>query len=81
VIIDDFNVVCIPSQPDEANAELVVDANAVLAFSVAQERFKMVAWGCFEVKEFNGAANDEKLLQSSLAKIRRDASALSCLPQ
>jgi hypothetical protein len=42
VIIDNFNCSWATVAPDKAHAELVVDANAVLACSVAFERFKPV---------------------------------------
>jgi hypothetical protein len=32
VVIDDLDVVCVPVSPDEANPELIVDADAMLAF-------------------------------------------------
>ena len=47
MIIDDLHVVGVPVVPDEADAVLIVDPNAVLATSIAGERLESVAGeGC-----------------------------------
>jgi hypothetical protein len=44
VVVDDFDIVCSFSfDPAEADAPLVIDPNAVLAFAVTPERFQVVA--------------------------------------
>lgn len=43
MVINDFDIQRITVLPTEANAELVVDADAVLACTVALERFQSVA--------------------------------------
>lgn len=43
VVVDDFNVESIGAAPDEANPELVIDSDAVLAFSIAFQCFKMIS--------------------------------------
>jgi hypothetical protein len=43
MIIYDFHVVWAIRCPAEANTPLVVDANRVLAFAVAAERFEMIS--------------------------------------
>jgi len=43
VIIDDFNVVNISAIPNEADAELIVNTDAVLAIAVASKRFQAIA--------------------------------------
>jgi hypothetical protein len=45
VIIHNFNVVSVACAPAEANAPLLVDSDAVLAFAVALQRFQQVAGG------------------------------------
>jgi hypothetical protein len=43
VIVDDLNIVRITSVPDEADTVLIVDANTVLAASIAGEQFQPVS--------------------------------------
>src|SRR5699024_3006764 len=43
VVIDDFNIEGITIMPAETNAKLIVDANAVLASTVAFERLQPMA--------------------------------------
>lgn len=54
VVVDDFDVGGIRAQPAETQAESVVDANAVLAFAVAAQRFEAVAWRDAQVVEAPG---------------------------
>jgi hypothetical protein len=42
MVIDDFHVVGVTVNPSKADAPLIVDADAVLAFSAALECFKTV---------------------------------------
>jgi len=43
VIVDDFDVMRIAIAPAEADAPLAVDADAVLSFAIALQRFQPVA--------------------------------------
>ena len=43
MIINDFDFVCVPALPDEANPPLVIDANAVLACPLPLEGFEAIA--------------------------------------
>jgi hypothetical protein len=43
VVIDNLHIVGIPVTPDKADAPLIIDANAVLPFSVAFKRFQVIA--------------------------------------
>jgi len=49
MVIHNLNVVGISTTPYKADAPLIVDANAVLSFSVTFERFQSIAWGCRKV--------------------------------
>ena len=49
MIIHDFNFGGLAVSPSKAKAILIVDANAVLSFAAAFERFKMVAGQCGKV--------------------------------
>jgi len=44
MIIRDFNFARIAVAPDEANAPLVIDSDAVLAFAIATQCFQAVPW-------------------------------------
>jgi L-alanine-DL-glutamate epimerase-like enolase superfamily enzyme len=61
VVVDDLDIVRIASLPYEADAPLVVDANAVLAPAVALERLQMIAWRGLQVLEDPSAVQIEQL--------------------
>jgi hypothetical protein len=44
MIVDDFDLESVAASPDEADPELVVDPDAMLATPVALECFETVAW-------------------------------------
>jgi hypothetical protein len=45
MIVNDLNIFSATRRPTEANPELVVDANAVLAVTVSAQCFQAIAWG------------------------------------
>ena len=49
VIIGDFNVMCVAILPAEADAPLLVDADAVLPTTVSLERFQAIGGRYFQV--------------------------------
>ena len=81
MIIDYFNVVRVPFRPHETNSELIVDANAVLALSVAAKRLQTVARGCSQIRKLKRTMEEEKLLQRRAAKIYRETPTFSGIPQ
>jgi hypothetical protein len=54
VIIHDLHIVGIPVVPDEADAVLIVNPNAVLSAPVAREGLEPVAWEGCQITEFLG---------------------------
>jgi hypothetical protein len=44
VVVDNFDIMCLPRSPPKADPPLVIDTNAVLAGSVALERLQAIAW-------------------------------------
>jgi len=42
MVVRDFNLLCITFTPDEADAPLIVDADAMLAFTVSAQRFQVI---------------------------------------
>jgi hypothetical protein len=44
VVINNFNIVSIAVNPFEADTPLVIDPDAVLAFTASAQSFKPVAW-------------------------------------
>jgi hypothetical protein len=61
MIVDDFDFVGIRFSPFKANAPLVVDANAVLALSVAMKRFQSIAWRLPQIRQQTGGMNGPEL--------------------
>lgn len=45
MVIDNFDVHRALRRPDKANSKLIVDANAVLALTIARQRFQSIARG------------------------------------
>jgi len=43
VVVDDFNIACLSALPAEADAILVVDADAVLSLAVADQFLQVIA--------------------------------------
>jgi hypothetical protein len=60
VVINDFNIFRIIPRPDETDAVLVIDPDAVLSFAVSFERFEMVA-GYAEIAEIVSGVEHEQL--------------------
>jgi len=54
MIIHDFNLRCVSVFPNEAQPELIVDADAVPALPVAFQCFKRVAWRLEIAQSFSG---------------------------
>ena len=71
MIVDDLDVVSIPVFPDEADAKLIVDTDAVLPRAVPLERLKVVARDCREIAERGGDVQFPKPpLRSPLAGLK-----------
>ena len=51
MVVDDLDVVCVAAEPTEANAELVVDADAVLTEATAGKLLKSVGRRNLEIGE------------------------------
>ncbi len=54
MVVNNLHVVGIPIAPDKADTPLIVDADAVLSFSVALEGLQMIARRRGQVAEFGG---------------------------
>jgi hypothetical protein len=54
VVVRDFDVVCAISAPSEADTELVINPDRVLARSITLHRLKAIAGGHTEIVEAGG---------------------------
>jgi hypothetical protein len=61
VVVNDFNLLCAGFRPEEAEAELIVDADAVLAMSISAELLQAVAWRNHQIVETAGGIEDGQL--------------------
>jgi hypothetical protein len=61
MIIDNLDVRGSSRHPTETDTELVVDANAVLAGSIAGERFQAIAWRDAQITQSKGDLQLPKL--------------------
>ena len=67
MIVDDLDFVSVAVTPHEADAESIVDSNAVLSVPVTFERLQAVAWEDGQVRESMGRV---QLRQLSLSNPR-----------
>jgi hypothetical protein len=61
MIVDDLDVVNVVTLPYKTNAPLIVNANTMLTFAVAFQRFQSVAWGDPQVLQRSGAMEVQQL--------------------
>ena len=77
MIVHDFHIVGIAVAPNKADAPLVVNADAVLSFSIAFQRFQVIAWWRLQIAKFGG---DIQLPQLSLGHPFASPKAFDSLP-
>jgi hypothetical protein len=71
VVIDNFDFMGTVRFPAEADAPLVIDADGVLAFPLALERFKAIAGRDGEVLQFGDGMNLGEFPQGCALDVRR----------
>ena len=54
MIVNDFDVKGVQAGPVEADAELVIDPDRVLSFSIASERFQAIAGNSGKIRQSSG---------------------------
>jgi hypothetical protein len=64
VVVNDLDLLWAGFRPDEAEPELVVDADAVLAMAVSPERLQAIAWWDLQIVEAAGGIQDGELAKS-----------------
>ena len=80
-MVDDLDLVGIASDPAEADAPLVVDANAVLAVPIAFELLEAISgWGP-EILEPHRRVDVAELSEHDAAEVGRKATHVLALPQ
>jgi hypothetical protein len=77
VIVGDFNFMCVTIQPPEADSKLVIDANAVLPFSIAFKRFESITRWNAQIFNIDCSIQRFQLATSSLFDIRKRAYSLA----
>ena len=73
MIVRDFHVVSVAFAPAEANAPLVVDADAVLPFTAALQRFEPVARRHGHVPQLCGRVQQQQFASCATLNGRREA--------
>ena len=71
MIVNNLHVVRLPVFPSEANAPLLVDADAVLAFTVPRQRFKAIGGGNPKVPQVGCRVNHDQLSQGDSLDVVR----------
>jgi hypothetical protein len=79
VIIDNFNLLGTVGafRPLEADTPLTVYPNAKLAFSIARQRFKMVAWKSGKISQIRGRFQHSQSLLGLVAETLKREHALA----
>ena len=72
MIIDDFHIVGIAPEPAEADAPLVIDADAVLADAVAMEPLEAIPRGDSEVLKAHRSVQYPQLAESGALHVRAE---------
>jgi hypothetical protein len=81
VVVHNLNLVSVPIFPLKADSILVIDANAVLAFSIASEALQPIAGRHGQVAQCSGGIQQLQFLEGALPKIDRDAPDPFLLPE
>lgn len=74
MIVGHFDIGRALRRPPEANPELVVDPDRMLALTVALERFETITWRLPQIVDVDGGIKLAKLTARNLDQIRREAS-------
>ena len=79
VIVDNLNLPCVAIAPDETNAPLLVDANAMLPKSVATRSFEPVAGRDPQIIEASGRVDRNQFGPSPLLDLHgQPANGIAC---
>lgn len=73
MVVADFNVVCATVFPDEADSVLIIDADAVLTFTVTDQLLQTVTRRDAQVVNVGGGINEQQFLVGGSRQIRPDA--------
>ncbi len=68
MVVNDFNIFWPGFRPDEAEPELVVDADAVLAMTISPKRLQAIPWWDLEIVEAAGGIQDGELAVSDASE-------------
>lgn len=69
MVIDNLNIESVAILPFEANAPLLVDADAVLARAVASECLELIRWGDHQIAQIRSAIEVLQLLARALLNL------------
>ena len=73
MVVDNFNLMRIFLNPEEAKAPLVIDTNTVLTGAVALQRFQVIAGRVSQVSQASGGVKHSKLSTSDGQYVCRKA--------
>jgi hypothetical protein len=69
VVVNDLDIEHVTILPSEADAPLLIDADAVLARAVALERLELIRWGDHEVTQIRSAIEVLQFLACALLNL------------
>jgi hypothetical protein len=81
MIIDDLDIVSVAPDPAEAEAKLVVDADAVLTEPIAGQLFEPIRGRHFQVGEGRGGVEHDELAKCDAQEIRWESANFVALEQ
>ena len=81
MVVDDFHIVGVAIPPNEADAILIIDSDAVLAFALAVQSLQPVSGRNIQIIQRHGGMQQEELLQCPHFQIGGNPSASPRLPK
>jgi len=82
MVIGDLHIMRMALPPNEADAELIVDPNAVLSQPISFQSFQAISRQNGQIRQASGAVEHEQLPQRPATQIRRRfPSGLAGLPE
>ena len=80
MIIYNFDVVRVAAAPPKTDAPLAIDADAVLTFPIAFERFQSIARRNEQILQTNGRVQETQLRQGDFLNVLRQSAGKFAIP-
>jgi hypothetical protein len=72
MVVDDFDIGCVPFLPSETDAPLIVDSNAPRPASIPSELLEPIRWRNPQIRESGRGIEHAQLPQCNLLQVGRE---------